>query len=361
MKKKEPSKCRNILRKKMMRRVESAAILDHSSSHSESAHASAQRAFVDWKAIATNLGKQKFDAAAATTVDSLGEIAIVLDDGSLTLQNGELNYTAVWDQVRQTYGDQFDFVTFFTDFSVPFSYSFWSGIYLNTQGISPYTMPYDVRSDWNTTRLQGFHFINPGHLDLMGVFLQEFGHQWSSYVYFSDSPDSEDVNTDLLLNGEPGHWDHFMDDDHSPMDYDFQFTPYMSTHWKQREDDSSLFDYHAIEGIEYSDLDLYLMGLLPPEEVKPFYFIENPQQVGPQTWTGQRRDVGIEQVINAMGPRQAPPDLRINDFRNAWILVTRDASLASKMAARLDDIRQEFEMRYRIATRCRGRVDTSLS
>ncbi len=361
MRKQGPSEYKRILRKDMLRKIEPAATLDHSSPHSESAQASAHRAFVDWKTITANLGRQKFHTTPAATVGSLGEIAIVQDDGSLTLSNGELNYPAIWDQVRQAYGDQFDFLTFFTDFSVPFSYSFWSAIYFNTQGISPDTLLYDIRSDWNTTRLQGFHFINPGHIDLMGVYLQEFGHQWCSYVYFADSPDSEYVYVDLLLDGEPGHWDHYMDDEHSPMNYDFQFTPYMSTHWRQRDNDPSLFDYHATEGIEYCDLDLYLMGLLPPEEVRPFYFIANPQQVGPQTWSGQRVEVTVEHVINAMGPRQAPADLRTTDFRNAWILVTRDASSGAKMAARLDNIRQDFEVRYRVATRCRGRVDTRLS
>lgn len=361
MMKQSPPEYKRILRSEMLRKIEPATTLDHSNSHLGSAHASAHRAFVDWKTINANLGRRKFHIAPAITVGSLGEIVIVQDDGSLTLENGELNYPAVWEQVREVYGDQFDFLTFFTDFSVPFGYSFWSPIYRNTQGISSDPIPYDVRSDWNTTRLQGFHFINPGHIDLMGVYLQEFGHQWSSYVYFADSPDSEYVYVDLLLDGEPGHWDHFMDDEHSPMNYDFQFTPHMSTHWSQRDNDASLFDYHAIEGIEYCDLDLYLMGLLPPEEVRPFYFIANPQQVGPQTWSGQRTEVTVQQVINAMGPRQVAEDIQTTDFRNAWILVTRDESAAKKMAARLDDTRQEFELRYRVATRCRGSVVTRLS
>ena len=34
------------------------------------------------------------------------------------------------------------------------------------------------------------------------------------------------------------------------MNYDFRFTPAMSTHWEQRADDPTLFDYHATEGIE---------------------------------------------------------------------------------------------------------------
>ena len=39
------------------------------------------------------------------------------------------------------------FSTFFTDFAVPFGYSFWSAIYFATEGISPYALPFDERGD----------------------------------------------------------------------------------------------------------------------------------------------------------------------------------------------------------------------
>ena len=241
---------RQVQRKDMKRKIRLVNDLDYAAPYERSAqaHAAAHRAFVDWKAVGRNMGRKKFHAAPAITIDRVGQVVVVVDDGSLTLQSGELNYPAVWDRVRGVYGDQFDFLTFFADFPVPFTYSFWSPIFFATQGISPYS-PTDNRNDWTTTRLQGFHFINPGHVNLMGVYLQEFGHQWGSYVYYADSPDSEFVFADLLLDGEPGHWDFFLDDGHSPMNYDFLFTPYMSTHWEQ--DGPSTFAYHATEGIRY--------------------------------------------------------------------------------------------------------------
>lgn len=351
---------KRVSRGMMRRKIEAASKLDYQTSHLESAHASAHRAFVNWNAISKTMGRQKFHIAPEVSISSRGEIAMVVDDGSLTLQSGELDYRAVWEHVRNAYGDAFDFLTFFTDVSVPFGESFWSAIYFNTSGISPYALPYDVRSDWNSERLQAFHFINPLHVDLMGVYLQEFGHQWASYVFFADSADSDFVYADLLLDAEPGHWDFLMDDGHSPMNYDFNFTPYMSTHWQQRGDDPTLFDYHAIEGIEYCDLDLYLMGLLRPEDVQPFYFIANAEQVGPQTWRGERIPVTMQSVLNAMGSRQAPAGLPTNEFRNAWILVTRNERQGARMASVLDDTRQEFQLRFRVATRCLARVNTTL-
>lgn len=362
-----------IPRNRMMREIQLVTDLDYGTPHSREAHASAvaRRAFVDWNKVAQEIGTQEigtideeigrqlFHRRGQVRLEELGGIVIVVDNGSLTLRSGELNYRAIWDHVKTRYGDQFDFLTFFADFPVPFGYSFWSPIDFRTQGISPY-QPFDIRSDWNTSRLQGFHFINPGHVNLMGVYLQEFGHQWGSFVYFADSPDSAFVSTNLLLGGEPGHWDFYMDDDHSPMNYDFNFTPYMSSHWVHWSNNPPLFDYHAIEGIEYCDLDLYLMGLIPPEAVRPFYFIGNPQQVAPETWTGQRREVTVDMVINAMGTRNPPGGLRENDFRDPWILVTRNRNRGRRTASGLDAIRQDFEWQYHVATRSLGHVDTTL-
>ncbi len=348
-----------IRREEMYRQGGLQERLEYETPWSRLSHASTHRARVDWKAVAQSMGRQKFHLSPQITLGEVGDVAVVQDDGSLTLISGEINYMAVWAQLRAKYGDTFDFVTFFADFPVPFGYSFWSPIYAKTEGIGGYN--HDVRNAWSTQRLQGFHFINPGHVDNMGVCLQEFGHQWGCYAYFADAPDSEWVYTNLLLDGEPGHWDFLMDDGHSPMNYDFQFTPFMSTHWQQRQEEHSLFDFHATERIEYCDLDLYLMGLVGKEGVNPFYYISGAQQAGSETYSGAKQTVTIDEVINAMGPRSAPDGLRENDFRNLWVLVTRNAQSAVKTAAHIDDVRRSFELHYTAATRCLGHVDTALA
>ena len=74
MRKQEPSEYKRILRKEMLRKIEPTTALDYSNSHLESAHASVHRAFVDWKTITANLGRQKFHTTPVVTVGSLGEI-----------------------------------------------------------------------------------------------------------------------------------------------------------------------------------------------------------------------------------------------------------------------------------------------
>ncbi len=102
------------------------------------------------------------------------------------------------------------------------------------------------------------------------------------------------------------------------------------------------------------------MGLLRAEDVQPFYFIANVDQVGPETWRGERIMVTVENVINAMGPRHASADLPTNEFRNAWVLVTRNERRGAKMASVLDNIREDFQLRFHVATRCLARVITTL-
>ncbi len=170
MRKRDSCERKSVSRKEMIRESQPLSVLDYDTSYGRFPHASAKRAFVDWAAVAKSVGREKFHLSPTISVGTLGDVVIVQDDGSLTLQSGELNYLAVWEQVRLRYGDQFDFVTFFTDFPVPIGYSFWSGIYFKTEGISP-DPPTDLRATWNTDRLQGFHFINPTHVDNLGVYL----------------------------------------------------------------------------------------------------------------------------------------------------------------------------------------------
>ena len=67
----------------------------------------------------------------------------------------------------------------------------------------------------------------------------------------------------------------------------------------------------------YSLLDQYAMGLVPPSQVPPFFYVENPVNVVPNrghgdapqvgvTFNGTRRDVLIEDII-AMPRRRACP------------------------------------------------------
>ncbi len=310
----------------------------------------ADAAFIDWAALGraheARIGPQAIHGAAAVDIDN---IAVVEDDGAMVLPNGHINYVRAYQKFRETHPDIYDFVTFFADFPVPFGYSFWSGVLNQTEGIG--LGQFDSRATWGSNRLQGFHFMNPGHVNWMFAYLQEVGHQWGAFVYFKNY-NGEPVNHgDLLLGGTPGHWSRFFDNDHSPMDYD-------AVDWV--DNGNGTFTDHSIEEIMFCDLDLYLMGLLAPGDARPFYYIEDPVLQSGQTYAGNRKDLAVQNVIWAMGKRKPDHTRAQRQFKQAFILVTNNMATAGTTAELLEQRRRQFTETFYRATRYLARIDTTL-
>jgi hypothetical protein len=124
----------------------------------------------------------------------------------------------------------------------------------------------------------------------------------------------------------------------------------------------------------FSALDLYAMGLLAPAEVPRFFYVEDPDDFRPNrgykstsgpeggvSFTGTRREVGVEDVIAVLGPRQPPAGQAPTTLRQAFILVADDQAPATEArAAAAERIRAGFPAWYREATRGRGAADSTL-
>ena len=124
----------------------------------------------------------------------------------------------------------------------------------------------------------------------------------------------------------------------------------------------------------YSALDQYAMGLRAAAEVPPFFYVEAPDDFRPNRaykaardrspgfrFTGVRRDVRIEDVVAAVGPRVPSADEAPRVLRQAFILVADERALATEArVSTLDRIRARFEPWYREATGGRGAVDSTL-
>jgi hypothetical protein len=79
------------------------------------------------------------------------------------------------------------------------------------------------------------------------------------------------------------------------------------------------------------------------------------------SFTGTRREVRIEDVAAALGPRVPPAEEAPRVLRQAFILVSDETALASEVQiAALARIRARFEPWYREATGGRGGVDSTL-
>ncbi len=156
------------------------------------------------------------------------------------------------------------------------------------------------------------------------VFGQELGHRWGAFVH-------ADGLGGALLGRDAAHWSYFLDTGGSPLE---------GNAW--RDEGNGVFrTANDVGSVAFSDLDLYLMGLLPPDQVAPFFLVESPDTRGQRDdfgrpleassppslaqdvrITGVRTDLGVEDVIAVEGPRSpgasAPAEVRI-----AFVLVVR--------------------------------------
>ncbi|MDC0719399.1 hypothetical protein [Nannocystis bainbridge] len=158
------------------------------------------------------------------------------------------------------------------------------------------------------------------------VFGQELGHAWLAFPHVAGA------DAKLLLGRSQAHWNFYMHTGGSPVE---------GHRWTDNGDGS--FTAAKLDQFEFSDLDLYLMGLLDPSEVKPWFVIDDPHdcfdsnlpdQACPEpnaflfkadsfTVRGTRRDITIDEVIQTEGERvPAYPDAP-NEFGISFVLVKR--------------------------------------
>jgi hypothetical protein len=194
-------------------------------------------------------------------------------------------------------------------------------------------------------------------LDGFEILGHEVGHRWLTRVRFRDPAGG--AGTDLLGRGGV-HWSFFADTQASVLE-------------GNRIVDRGGGRFETVDIARgYSPLDQYLMGLRSPGEVPPFFYVAAPDDFRPNrpykassapeagvSFTGNRRDVRIEDVQAALGPRVPPSSPPL--FRQAFVLVAdQEAPATDPRVAAVARIRARFEEYFVTATDGRGRLDTSL-
>lgn len=317
---------------------------------------------VDWTRLHELAAREEAPVVEhAVKVQDFGDICVVEDDGTVvkTAANGQkyIDYVRAYQLFRTRHGDDYDFVTFFTDSASGMppqgGASFWSGIYNDVQGIG--LGAFNNRPVWGTSKLQGFHFMNQGHFPLWRyVMLQEFGHQFAAFARYRD-PVTNSVMADHLLGGVLGHWALNFDDDKSPMDYDFN-------NWVELA--NGQFSKVTLTDAErtFFNLDLYVMGLLGPSEVGEMNMLRNVAPVGSSTTTFTATPVrlNIQHFINQEGPRIPNVAMAPKYWRQAFIVLTKDIHRSRDLVDTIDFLRIRWERDFVDATKGLGRVDTVL-
>ena len=191
----------------------------------------------------------------------------------------------------------------------------------------------------------------------LGVLAHETGHKWLTRLRFRNA---DRQASDALLGRQLAHWSFFVDTDGSVMEgneiQDLGGGQFRTTSASEK----------------FSRLDLYAMGLATPDEVPAWFYIESPisshnREDGPEpgvSITGTRREVLIQDVIDAMGPRVPAAADAPRQIRQAYIYISRPSNIEQ---LRLRDLRslarmrEEFPAFFSRATENRMTVRTTLT
>lgn len=281
----------------------------------------------------------------------------------------ELDTVAVVQKFFQTHPDNYDQVIIWTHAPlIDDAFAYETTIANEVQGLG---IPlFDVSRDFGSGgRLRSFAVMDwigkypedPGQKFLgenstVSVLGQEVGHRWLAFFEFRDHTGEE--STQLLGRGD-AHWSFFFDSDASVME-------------GNDIEDLGGGAFRTVGAVSrYSLLDQYAMGLVSPSQVPPFFYVQSPTNInpnrnresGPQvgvTFNGTRRDVLIDDIIAANGPRVPSSDESARVHRQAFIYVTTAGNPSSADVAKIDRIRLAWEEFFFTATDGRMRAITTL-
>ncbi len=254
-------------------------------------------------------------------------------------------YAAVEEGFLANHADDSQFIVVYTTWTLPQGVgALYQSVANDIEGIGydhaandDPVIPAEIFDDTPNSQVFGFMHMNIWTQYLGGdrggvddnlislIFGQELGHAWLAFPYANGVGDA-------MLGRSNAHWSFYLDSGGSPVE---------GHDWVDNGDGTFTAIKHDI--YEYSDLDLYLMGLLPADEVAPWFLLQNPTncvdsaqkdgscappeaflfQAESYTVNANRVDITIEDVIAAEGERvPAWPDAP-DAYDVSFLLITR--------------------------------------
>lgn len=163
------------------------------------------------------------------------------------------------------------------------------------------------------------------------VLSHEFVHRFGAYVRYK-LPDNS-LST-ALLGKDNSHWSYLLDSQGSVM---------YGNGWSDNGDGT--FTSTTIMN-SYSPLDLYLMGMIPKEQVPPMLLIDNSNIDKTQlpflgaTVSGMASIVSINDIVAAEGERVPNVNTSQKQFNVGYILLVRHGDSMGQAAQALDVVRK---------------------
>ena len=250
--------------------------------------------------------------------------------------------------VSAAFGDQFDLFAFYTDFQLDTQntgansfgpFGFCGNRLLGFQ--TPLAIDTPIASPSGVFNVGPYVNYNPQ----VALLAHELGHVWLTVR----KAIVEGQNIDISNNAP--HW---LEGLHAPSPFPIaeprENSPMAGNHWTDNGDGTftSEGDPFLYPTKAYSYLDLYLMGLLPQDEVPDFFLIQNLAFIGPDSnnkrvFSGDRLDITVEDVIAANGPRLPSFENSQKDFNLGIIgIVLPGAAPSPMLLARMAGIRAAF-------------------
>jgi hypothetical protein len=318
----------------------------------------------------------------------VGDVAVIIDDGTIlqkTSDNGGafggptffIDDFAAMRAFYRTHGDDYDSIIFFMQQEMDFAQGFAHGgpVKNDIRGIGDLFGQGEKLVDFtqfagSRGRIQGSAAMNCICFigdDPFAPFLQDYnmmdvmGQEWGHRRLASPlviNPDGELSNG--MLGRNLAHWSFFSQTGGSPVE------------GSNIDELSPGFFQSVATQRPFSDLDLYILGYLAPENVAPFFFVDQIEDasedvgsapdVGP-TFSGRRQDVTIEDVIAALGDRvpAANPGPAPVQERHAFVYLVPQGETPDPVGvAQVDNFRQAWQSHFSVITRGLAVADTSL-
>ncbi|MCI0602646.1 hypothetical protein L0156_06495 [bacterium] len=276
----------------------------------------------------------------------------------------DLDYVGIIQEFHSTHPGIFELITIFTDrfwLSGTGAFAFFSAVKNQDEGIGRGI--FDFSKFFGSDKLEGFlmmdninkypvdvhqNFLGTNNtLDIMG---QEMGHRWLAFPRAVIGG----VTSTEILGRDESHWSWFLDSDASDME---------GNNWQDNGNNS----FTSIEATErYSALDRYIMGLIPPSAVPPFFVLRgggNPAAAPEEgiTITASRVNVTVDDIIAAEGPRDPTSANAKKKWRVAFIFFVDSGNTPDPaLIARVDEIRRAWKPYFKSATGGKGKVITKL-
>ena len=245
---------------------------------------------------------------------------------------------AVTRRFYELFPDEFAFLNLI---SVPASFRnrFHFGVKSEARGIG--IQPFDETGRYGSAgRLLGITvFPIPGMFDgAEPAYLHELGHQWINFLplaplnYAIPHWPLSDLASGIMGFSEEGYG--------QGLEFPCVVTPVSGGATLAQRVDPAVF----------TDLDLYLMGLLPAGEVGTHYVFPrgtHGQDLFPlcdgETWRGRLETVTIQDIVRRLGPRVPDAEHGAHRFRIATVIVSRDGLLSEEAMAFYSHFAQRAE------------------